>query len=433
MSFFEEKFISPFIPKSILLSSKFKLSDYKLLIHFHIISLFSTGFFYVYCRVMGLYNTSIGVLVSFVVSILGLVLLKKNFSYHYIAQLFTFSFFITFLSANIYAGLGINPAMVWFILFPLIPVSLLGLKSGVFWTLLTSLTFIILSIVFRMNNIDLNEINSGLAFHSAMTNMLIGPLIVLILSSFAYKNKDAAIIELEKTNKEKQYLLSVLFHDLSNSLHVALNLTDPELTELMKIENMKKSVSKVHLASKNMDQLINHVKELQAIESGKKKLSLNNVSLSDVFKNLLIIFEQKLEEKSINIDLHMESDLLTVYAEEVSFSNSVINNIVSNAIKFSPENSTIDIWVREFDEQVEIRIQDYGFGIPSELRPLLFSLDKPTTRAGTKGEEGTGFGLPTAKRYMDMFSGSISYEYSDKEKMTGSLFKIVLPVGQKSS
>lgn len=434
MKLFAQKLIDPFVPVEALRESKYVQTDYKLLIHFHVISLFSTGFFFIYCQLMGLINTSYGVLISFISSIVGLFLLKKFNLFRVVSHLFTFSFFVTFYISNIYAGMGVNPAMVWFILFPLIPVSILGIKEGIIWTITSSLFIILTSVLFQTFNINLNEMNSELSFHSGMTNMFFGPLIVFALSSFAYKNKDVAIhdleeinLDLEELNREKQYLLSVLFHDLSNSVHVCLNFSDPIFCESMEKERLKKNMERIQIVSKNMDNLIGHVKELQAIESGKKKIELSRVELAEVFKSLRVFFEKKLSEKNIGLEVHSDIDHLCVLAEEVSFTNSVINNLISNAIKFSPENETINIWVRSFGDNVEIRVEDNGSGIPEDLLPNLFDFTKASSRKGTKGEQGTGFGLPTAKKYVDMYNGTISYEYAFPEEKRGSQFKVVIP------
>lgn len=434
MKSLDNLFIKPFIPKMALEESKYIQSDYKLLIHFHVISFFSTGFFFIYCQLMNFEKTSWAVFISFITSFVGLFILKMFNYTKLVSHLFTLCFFITFLGANIFAGMGVNPAMVWFILFPLVPVSLIGIKEGLIWTVFASVVYIGLTIYLKTYQIDLNEIHGELALHSGLTNLFFGPLIVYALSAFAYRYKDQAIMDLEKTNiqleklnEEKQYLLSVLFHDLSNSVHVCLNYSDPEFTEESKPERMKKCLDRIQSVSKNMDSLIAHVRELQAVESGKKKIQLSEVHLDDIFENLCTIFESKLDEKNIKLELHREREGVKVRAERVSFSNSVINNLVSNAIKFSPEDETINIWVRDFDGMVEIRVEDFGQGIPEELLPHLFDFSKASSREGTKGEKGTGFGLPTAKKYIDMFEGRISYDYSNPEKKTGSQFKILIP------
>jgi len=434
MESFDKKLITPFLPVEATKASKYVQSDYKLLIHFHIISLFSTGFFFVYCQYMGFTKTSWAVLISFFTAIIGLYLLKKLNYMRLVAHFFTLSFFLTFFLANLFAGLGVNPAMVWFILFPLVPVSILGIKEGVIWTIFSSVIYIGATILTNTYNINLTEITGELALHSGLTNMFFGPLIVYVLSAFAYRNKDSAIedlekinLELEKLNKEKQYLMSVLFHDLSNSVHVCLNFSDPVFSKNAAEEKMQKCLARIQTVSKNMDNLIAHVRELQAVESGKKKIELGNVALSDIFKQIKVMFDKKLEEKNIKLEIHTEVDNLSVKVEEVSFSNSVINNLISNAIKFSPENETINIWVRDFDEKVEIRIEDFGGGIPEELLPHLFDFNKPSSRKGTKGESGTGFGLPTVKKYMDMFQGTITYEYALPDQKKGSQFKLLVP------
>jgi signal transduction histidine kinase len=93
----------------------------------------------------------------------------------------------------------------------------------------------------------------------------------------------------------------------------------------------------------------------------------------------------------------------------VIFSNSVINNVVSNAIKFSHEGDIIRIDVQHLPEgNVCISVRDQGIGIPDSVMQALFGFEVQTSRTGTKGERGTGFGMPIAKLLLEKMDGSIA-------------------------
>ncbi len=82
---------------------------------------------------------------------------------------------------------------------------------------------------------------------------------------------------------------------------------------------------------------------------------------------------------------------------------------MTNAIKFSPRGSTIKITTKQDVEgQIKVYISDPGVGMSTELVDDLFDLSKPTSRDGTEGERGTGFGMPLVKKFMQKYGGEIS-------------------------
>jgi signal transduction histidine kinase len=92
----------------------------------------------------------------------------------------------------------------------------------------------------------------------------------------------------------------------------------------------------------------------------------------------------------------------------------VFSNLVSNAIKFSHPKSTVVVSVEREAEEIVIRVADRGIGMPPALLAKLFDLDAQTTRPGTDGRPGTGFGLRTVKSFVDLFGGRISVESNDE-------------------
>jgi signal transduction histidine kinase len=96
-----------------------------------------------------------------------------------------------------------------------------------------------------------------------------------------------------------------------------------------------------------------------------------------------------------------------VMADPKILANQVFNNLISNAIKFSYPDSNIVVTATRESEVTTLRVADQGIGMPPELMARLFDLDAKTTRPGTDGEPGTGFGIRTVKSFVDLFGGEI--------------------------
>ncbi len=165
------------------------------------------------------------------------------------------------------------------------------------------------------------------------------------------------------------------------------------------------------------------------LETGKKKLDMEEIIFGDIIKDLALIFEEKLMDKNIALVWLPDDETTTLVAENISFRMSVLYNLLSNAITFSPRGSRIEIRCREINSQTRIDLRDYGSGIPRELRENLFSTTHQTNRIGTEGESGTGFGMPLVQFYISLYGGSISFVTKTKdESLTdlGTTFTIIL-------
>lgn len=137
---------------------------------------------------------------------------------------------------------------------------------------------------------------------------------------------------------------------------------------------------------------------------------------SDVINDTLLVFEAKLLDKGIKLNYEDKLNGAKLDAEIVSLTNNVTNNLVSNAIKFSFKNDTINIVAKDDGDRIKVEISDPGTGIPSELVDKIFDPDVHTSRKGTEGEKGTGFGLPIVKEYLDMYGASIEVKSKIMEK-----------------
>jgi signal transduction histidine kinase len=132
-----------------------------------------------------------------------------------------------------------------------------------------------------------------------------------------------------------------------------------------------------------------------------------------VVESAIPILQHQLNKKDIKLDVSIPKDI-KVYIDENTFIHSVLNNLLTNAIKFSYPSSTIFLSACKEDGKILFSIRDNGIGMSKNLLNNIFDLNKPTSRPGTAGENGTGYGMPLVKKFVELFGGTI--EIKSKEK-----------------
>ncbi|MFK7824606.1 MAG: sensor histidine kinase [Oligoflexales bacterium] len=236
------------------------------------------------------------------------------------------------------------------------------------------------------------------------------------LTKFAYILKVENLLdEKEKMTEEIRLRNRILCHDLSNYIMKIRITSIKGQKELVHEENVK-MWNKVARIAKNQAELVKYVRNLEALSSGKKQYTLEPVCIRSLIEEASFLFEDTLKEKDIEIvhTMKQEEEYL-VLADKTSLSNQVINNVISNAIKFSPKNSKITINFNQTKPgEIKLSIIDQGIGMPEKIKNNLFSFTDKTTRSGTMNEKGTGFGMPLVKAFMDSFNGKVEVETKEK-------------------
>jgi signal transduction histidine kinase len=243
---------------------------------------------------------------------------------------------------------------------------------------------------------------------------------------FALHKLQLSTRDASETLEKDNLLLRVLSHDVSNTLTVIhATLVKLKRTESITIQKKNEILDKILTTVKLAGGVLHHVKEIKALETGKMELKLEATSINEIFEISYLIFEDRLIEKSITLTLQDLSNGKQFLSHKNSFINSVFNNFISNAIKFSPPGSEIIVKAYLDDNNYIVTITDQGIGIPEELGSQLFEIGKATSRKGTNGESGTGFGLTLAKTYMEHYNGKLSFS-SQIEGKTGTTFELLL-------
>lgn len=219
--------------------------------------------------------------------------------------------------------------------------------------------------------------------------------------------------ELQQRKEESETLIHILSHDLINPITAAKGWVDMGKT-MKQLQNPEADevLTQIKSALDQQEVLLNHVREVYALDSGKIEIPLVPVPLKEILNLVQFTFKKRLEEKKIKFDVVFSNDSnLNILAEPVSLTHNVLNNLVSNAIKFSYPDSLITLKIYPPQNgMVKIVIEDNGIGMPLSLQEQLFRTDTKTSRPGTLNETGTGFGMPLVKRYLEYYGGNIKVE-----------------------
>lgn len=217
---------------------------------------------------------------------------------------------------------------------------------------------------------------------------------------------------LQHQSAEYKQLLHVLCHDLANPL---ANLKG-FLEMLDANPSLYDSFAKyMKLSADNGLSIIDYVRKLSAIEENKLALVLERHNLKNMVDEAGYLLYQQFKHKGIQLNNHIDASHF-VLVDRTSFVNSVVNNLLSNAIKFSFPGSVIDVDSVADNSMVVMTVTDYGIGMPPAILEAVFDLTKKTSREGTAGEIGVGFGMPLVKTFITAYGGTITLSSTEKTK-----------------
>lgn len=233
------------------------------------------------------------------------------------------------------------------------------------------------------------------------------------------------IEELEQSNSSKDRFISIIAHDLRSPFQGLLaisNLLDTEY-ESFGDDEKKQLIGKL---SQSLEKQYGFIEELLLwgrIQRNAIHIAKEDVSINEVIKSVVNFASEEINKKRINVEInYCKCDSFITDRNLVA---TVLRNILSNAIKFSPVNSKIIIIASSDNETVSVLVQDFGIGISDSDKVNLFNVDRSVSRRGTDGETGTGLGLIVCAEIIKKLNGSI-HVISKEGK--GTTFKVDLPL-----
>ncbi len=239
------------------------------------------------------------------------------------------------------------------------------------------------------------------------------------------KNLKKSERHLISVNKTKDRFFSIISHDLRNPFASIVSfsrilkrdintLTKEELQELT--VELDKSVLKIN-------SLLENLLQWSQTQTGKIKYKPELFVVKDLIRDNVNLLSIRAREKSIDITDKVV-DHLVVWGD-VNMTNTIIRNLLSNALKYSYPGGRVTLNSRKLNAMVEISIADDGTGIPEEDQEKLFRVDSLYTTLGTNDEKGSGLGLLLCKEFVKKQGGDIAFE-STKGK--GSVFSFTIPL-----
>ena len=234
------------------------------------------------------------------------------------------------------------------------------------------------------------------------------------------------IDQLQKLNSEKDRLMGIVSHDLRSPLSGIVGLSElmKEVQEPVDSEFVRQMSEVIYSTSSHLISLVNDLLDIAKIESGDQhKLQITNEPISEIFKSVKNIFFQLAKQKNIDFVLQIDDESISMDCDLAKI-KQIFNNLVSNAIKFTPENGFVYLKHSHNESHNIFKVQDTGIGISPENLPKLYEKFGDHQRLGTGGEKGTGLGMPIVKSFVDLHGGSIEIE---SEVGKGTTFVISLP------
>lgn len=234
----------------------------------------------------------------------------------------------------------------------------------------------------------------------------------------------AAHEKLVTVNKEKDKFFSILAHDLRSPFNGFLAGTKILAEEIpnLSMRELQEIASAMQSSAEDLYKLLENLLEWSRIQRGLISFELMKVEFKSIVSSIINLQSSSAALKSITISNCVSENLFVDV--DINMINIVVRNLISNAIKFTPNNGQITINAEKTGDFMEVSVSDTGIGIPERLMSKLFILGEKTSRKGTNGESSSGLGLILSKEYIEKHKGSFRVESTEGK---GSTFFFKLP------
>ena len=230
--------------------------------------------------------------------------------------------------------------------------------------------------------------------------------------------------ELIAANASKDKFFSIIAHDLKNPFNGIIGLSTLLVDDFdsFPVEEQKEFILDIKTTAENTFRLLQNLLEWSQTQIGKIHFEPTQFMLGAITTEIVDLVKTSAANKNINLESDIPPEI-RVYADK-NMINTVIRNLLLNAVKFTRNGGRISLSARKINNVVEIAVADNGVGISPEQFKKLFCIDCNVVSYGTEGEQGTGLGLILCKEFVEKNSGMIRVE---SEVGVGSTFTISIP------
>lgn len=268
--------------------------------------------------------------------------------------------------------------------------------------------------------------------YRTVDNKIDGAIIALI-DIDALKQKEGRIAEsledADKANLAKDIFLATLSHELRTPISSILTWSQLISQGKVDYEKAKQGALVIEKNAKAQSQLIDDLLDISRIIAGKLALDIKVVNPGVIVRSATEVVLPMAEKKSIRVEIDLDAEPEMIHADPTRI-HQIIWNLLTNAIKFSPKNSTIKVELRYIGDSpkrfVRIKVSDQGQGIPPDFLPHIFHRFSQADSASTRVHGGLGLGLSIVQNLVKLQGGTVKAENSTEG--TGAVFTVNFPL-----
>jgi signal transduction histidine kinase len=230
--------------------------------------------------------------------------------------------------------------------------------------------------------------------------------------------------DLQEANTAKDRFFSIIAHDLKNPFNSLMGLIELLIEDYDSIDNEERQefLHRMKTSSDRIYSLLQNLLLWGSNQMGKTEVMKEKIDLSKIAEETITLIHSIADQK--NISLFSDIPQGTLAFADKNMVSTILLNLITNAIKFTPKNGTVELHAFNRNNEIEVMVADSGVGISPENLEKLFRLDEKIQSDGTNNEKGTGLGLILCKEFIEKNNGKI---WAESIEGSGSWFNFTLP------
>ncbi len=237
----------------------------------------------------------------------------------------------------------------------------------------------------------------------------------------------------KKSEKTKNAFFSNMSHDMRTPLNAIIGLTALAKQNIDDSDKLRDYIEKIGSSGEHLLNLINDILEMSRLEQGKVMMDMQVMDIGECVEDCCSVFELQAQQQGKKFTFEKDITDTHVYGDPMRISQ-VMNNLLSNALKFTPQGGSISVKLRQLDYMKHIKYQitvsDTGTGMSEDFVGKIFEPYARETRFGARSVSGTGLGMPIVKSLVMQMSGEITV---DSHLGKGSTFTVTIPLEKAES